>query len=67
MKLLNKLNDLGQIVIDLSAIKINYKIIKKKIGKKSNIAAVLKSDAYGLGINHIAQTLQEIGCKQFLG
>ena len=65
MKLLNKLNDLGQIVIDLSAIKINYKIIKKKIGRKSNIAAVLKSDAYGLGINQIAQTLQEIGCKQF--
>ncbi len=65
MKILNKLNDFGQIIIDLNAIRFNYKEIKKKIGLNSNIAAVLKSDAYGLGVNKIAQTLQKAGCNQF--
>ena len=57
------LNDLGKITIDLNAIKNNYRIIKKRIGKNCKIASVLKANAYGLGVRKIAKVLDELGCE----
>lgn len=65
MKKKYKSNDLGKIIINLNSLESNYKIINRKIGDKSSIAAVLKSDAYGLGVNKIAQTLSKAGCDKF--
>ena len=57
------LNDLGKITINLNAIKNNYRIIKKRIGKNCKIASVLKANAYGLGVRKIAKVLDELGCE----
>ena len=51
--------------INLDTISSNYKKIKKKISKTSTVSAVLKSNAYGLGLSYIAGRLNEIGCKSF--
>ena len=51
--------------INLSSVKKNYKIIKRKIGKNCNIAATVKADAYGLGVEKIVPTLVKAGCKFF--
>lgn len=61
-KIIN-LNDLGRVTINLNAIRDNYKIIKKKIGKNCKIASVLKANAYGLGVDKIAKVLDELGCE----
>ena len=61
----DKENELGKIIIDLNSIEKNYKLIKKKIGKECSIAAVLKANAYGLGIKEISIKLKELGCKFF--
>ncbi len=51
--------------IDLRAIKNNYKIIRKKVGKKCLVAATVKADAYGLGVKKIVPALIKSGCKNF--
>ena len=61
----DKENELGKITIDLNSIEKNYKLIKKKIGKECSIAAVLKANAYGLGIKEISIKLKKLGCKFF--
>ena len=61
----DKENELGKIIIDLNSIEKNYKLIKKKIGKECSIAAVLKANAYGLGIKEISIKLKKLGCKFF--
>ena len=58
-------NELGKITVDLNSIEKNYQIIKKKVGKKCSIAAVLKANAYGLGIEEISKKLKKLGCNFF--
>ncbi|MDY6952694.1 MAG: alanine racemase [Thermodesulfobacteriota bacterium] len=47
--------------IDLSAIRDNFREIKRLAGVKSRILAVVKSDAYGHGMVPVARTLQAAG------
>ena len=61
----DKEEELGKITIDLNSIEKNYKLIKKKVGKECSIAAVLKANAYGLGIKEISIKLKELGCQFF--
>ena len=42
----------------------NYKLVKK-INKKIIVAAVVKSNAYGIGIKTVSENLFKIGCKDF--
>ena len=51
--------------INLNTISLNYKKIQKNITKTSTVSAVLKSNAYGLGLSHIAAKLIKIGCNSF--
>ena len=51
--------------INLNTISLNYKKIQKNISKTSTVSAVLKSNAYGLGLSCIAKKLIEIGCNSF--
>ncbi len=54
----------GQIEIDLNQLERNFKIIQKTVGK-SEVAAVVKADAYGLGMSRVARKLKKIGCQHF--
>jgi len=50
--------------INLKAIADNYFILKAKAGGRE-IAAVVKANAYGLGVEKVAPVLKEAGCKLF--
>ena len=50
--------------IDLSKIRANYKILSN-ICKNSEVASVVKANAYGLGIDKITKALEQENCKSF--
>lgn len=52
------------ITIDLDALTANYRYCRENVAPAS-CAAVVKADAYGLGIAHIARALSAAGCSQF--
>lgn len=49
------------LTIDLGALKRNYQII----AEPADCAAVVKADAYGLGIEPVFRALREVGCVTF--
>lgn len=60
-------NNIGQTVrlnIDQSAISENYETLKKASGSATCGAAV-KANGYGCGVETVAQTLANAGCRQF--
>jgi alanine racemase len=52
------------LTIDLGAIAANYRLLSAQAGK-AECAAVVKSDAYGLGLEPVARALAAAGCRQF--
>ncbi|NBO18615.1 MAG: alanine racemase, partial [Proteobacteria bacterium] len=50
--------------VDLSAIAENYSLLKACHARKT-VAAVVKADAYGLGMKAVAARLWQEGCRQF--
>ena len=50
--------------IDLNALAANYAMLKKS-APGAEIAAVVKCDAYGLGINAVANRLSDEGCASY--
>ncbi len=50
--------------IDLEAIKYNYLSLSRMAGK-AKAAAVVKANAYGLGIDKVAPVLYSAGCRDF--
>jgi len=50
--------------IDLGAIKANYRALSDYVAP-AQVAAVVKADAYGLGMVRVAQALWEAGCRHF--
>ncbi|MER9895776.1 alanine racemase [Mesorhizobium sp. M0119] len=48
--------------IDLAAIRANFQNVSTLVGPQVRVAAVVKSDAYGLGLVNIARTLIDAGC-----
>lgn len=61
---MNRLMSRTWFEIDLDAIEENYRRIKKDIGK-SEIMAVVKANAYGLGAVRVSRFLEEIGVGFF--
>ncbi len=51
--------------INLNAIKDNYKTAKKKVKKNCIVAATVKANAYGLGIDKVASALTKAGCRNY--
>ena len=49
--------------IDLGALRFNYQLFVA--ASHGEAGAVLKADAYGMGISRIAAELVEVGCKHF--
>ncbi len=54
-----------KISINLNAICNNYKTLRQIINKQTEVASVLKADAYGLGAEFVAPKLYEAGCRNF--
>ncbi|ATU93798.1 alanine racemase [Phyllobacterium zundukense] len=54
----------GRLTIDLDALVANWRFLAEK-SKPSNTAAVVKADAYGLGIVHVVPVLWQAGCRTF--
>lgn len=52
------------LTINLGAIRDNYRILQKK-AHGAKVAAVVKANAYGLGVEQVASTLASIGCDSF--
>ena len=50
--------------IDLDAIVANYRLLAK-LSAPAECAAVVKADAYGLGVAPVAQAFQNAGCRTF--
>ena len=55
----------AELSVDLSAIKWNYQYLIKNLRKGAALAAVVKADAYGLGVNQIVPVLARAGCNTF--
>jgi alanine racemase len=51
--------------INLDHLKANYQVLKNRFSEGSFFYSVVKSDAYGHGIEKIAQTLAQAGCRHF--
>jgi len=52
------------LTIDLDAIRANYRLLRER-GGRAACAAVLKADAYGLGMAPVARALVREGCRTF--
>jgi alanine racemase len=51
--------------IDLDAIVANWEKLAERVGPTARCAAVVKADAYGLGMAQVAPPLARAGCKTF--
>jgi alanine racemase len=54
----------GVLAIDLDAIRANYRMLAGKV-VPGECAAVVKSDAYGCGLDPVVTTLVRAGCRTF--
>lgn len=52
------------LTIDLDAITENYKTLLNKVSP-TECAAIVKADAYGLGVEYVAPALYEAGCRMY--
>ena len=55
----------GEIVIDLGAIRSNFRGLKRQLVVGSELAAVVKANAYGLGVERVVPVLADEGCRIF--
>ena len=55
---------LGRLTIDLDAVAANWRLLAAR-SAPSECAAVVKADAYGLGMAPVAKRLAEAGCRHF--
>ncbi len=54
-----------RIEIDLDALAHNYNVLKSRLTEKTNIMAIVKSDAYGHGMVPVAKRLRMEGARYF--
>ncbi len=55
----------GELTVDLRAIADNWKYIKSFVAKDVSCGAVVKANAYGLGVERVAPKLYGAGCRDF--
>jgi alanine racemase len=53
------------LTIDLDAVAANWRALDRLAGPEVQTAAVVKSDAYGLGVTRVARTLAQAGARRF--
>jgi alanine racemase len=54
----------GRLTIDLAALKANWMDLARR-AEPAETAAVVKADAYGLGIERVVPALADVGCRVF--
>ncbi|MGB1547728.1 MAG: alanine racemase [Alphaproteobacteria bacterium] len=54
----------ARLTIDLDAIATNYRLLADRL-EPANLHAVVKADAYGLGLEPVTRTLNAQGCNHF--
>ncbi|MBX3568476.1 MAG: alanine racemase [Rhizobiaceae bacterium] len=52
------------LTIDLAALRANYRLLRERLGG-AECGAVVKANAYGLGVEHVAPALRREGCRTF--
>lgn len=62
---MNKTEAGAVLSINLGAVSLNWQALRAMLGNEGSCAAVVKSDAYGLGAANIASVLQRTGCNEF--
>jgi alanine racemase len=55
----------GQLTVNLDAVRSNYRAIQKVTGRAVAVGGVVKADAYGLGARQVARALAQEGCQTF--
>lgn len=55
----------GLLTVDLKALEDNYQNLCARLADGSNCGAVVKADAYGLGMARVAPKLYRCGCRDF--
>jgi alanine racemase len=55
----------GELTIDLDAIVANWKLLAGRLRPGARCGAVVKADAYGLGMAPVARALWAAGCRTF--
>ncbi|MDP5208381.1 alanine racemase [Microbulbifer sp. 2205BS26-8] len=55
----------GLLSINLQSIADNYQDLVTRVAGGARCGAVVKADAYGLGMSHVAPTLYRQGCRDF--
>jgi alanine racemase len=53
------------LTVDLAALVENWRTLKRKLDPRCDLGAVVKADAYGLGLEPVARALQGAGCATF--
>ncbi|WP_298817993.1 alanine racemase [uncultured Roseibium sp.] len=56
---------MGRVLVDYSQIQQNWLTLGRFVGSGVDVAAVIKCDAYGLGIGKTAKNLHRRGCRTF--
>jgi alanine racemase len=51
--------------VDLAALVQNWRNLKRMAGDRCEVGAVVKADAYGLGVEPVVRTLNAAGCTTF--
>lgn len=54
----------GTLIIDLDAVEENFRALTRLL-RPSECAAVVKANAYGLGLEHVTAKLAKAGCRTF--
>ena len=54
-----------RLFIDLSAVVKNFRAVQALVAESVEVSAVVKSDAYGLGLAQIVKPLADAGCQSF--
>jgi alanine racemase len=55
----------SRLSIDLGAVTANWRLLNRRVGPGASCAAVVKADAYGLGMEPVALALSGAGCHVF--
>ncbi|VUD51289.1 Alanine racemase 1 [Thalassocella blandensis] len=55
----------GELSVDLHAIATNWKFIQAQLGEQTACGAVVKANAYGLGVERVAPKIYQAGCRDF--
>ena len=52
-------------MVDLGAVRANFRTLRQRAGPDCEVAGVVKADAYGMGARRVVSALAEAGCRTF--